>query len=198
MRNVRRENGFMTIEEIEKVIVPNNTVYDVHSLLISTGVEIGKGNTFYPNVLIEKDTASFLTIGSSNIFSSSTHLVAAKGGRLLIGDYNLFSDGVIVIKSNMPNAVITIENETRLEGIINIYGISTLESGSQVLGNISMYNCHLQGGGSYISPDVEHRAGLLKGFGLAKDIVVGQGMVINGAGAFLKKMVEPQTNYHKK
>lgn len=50
---------------------------------------------------------------------------------------------------------------------------------------------------SFKDSDIEKRAGLLKGFGNAKELEVGCGYVIKGNGEFYQNDIEPQLNYHK-
>ena len=194
----RRQYGFLTVDELIERVGKNNVIFDPYSLLISLNATIGVNNVFYPNIIVDVDSNSELTIGSNNHFSAGTHLEAKNGGKLVIGDSNFFSDGVICIKSNMRTADIQIMNDTRFEGIINVFGQCQFGAGSQVLGNISVYNCILHQGGSYKEPNVESRAGLIKGFGTARGLEVSRGMVINGWGVFDQKTMEPQLNYHKK
>lgn len=194
---IREENGFLSLDEIIELIAVNNIVYDCFSLLISKNAKIGKKNIFYPNIIISCDNESDLTIGDSNYFLSSTHFVAENGGKISIGNSNEFSDGGVCIKANMSESSIVFGNKGRYDGRVNIFGTCTFGTGSQIIGNINVYNCCLKEGEDYTEKDPNLRAGLLKGFGTVKGVIVDKGMVINGAGDFSKFSVEPQTNYHK-
>ena len=53
-------------------------------------------------------------------------------------------------------------------------------------------------GASYKDPDPDQRAGLIKGLGTAKNLVVPQGKVINGWHEFKQEQLEDQSHYHSK
>jgi hypothetical protein len=80
----------------------------------------------------------------------------------------------------------------------NILGACVLESGTQVLGPITVENCTLMTGGSFKEADPDRRGGVLKGFGTARNLTVRQGEVINGQGTFDASAVERQIAYHPK
>ena len=180
-----------------ELVAVNNVVYDCFSLLISKKAKIGKDNIFYPNVNICCDDNSELIVGDSNYFFSSTHFVAENGGKILIGNRNEFSDGGVCVKANMPDANIVFGDNGRYDGRINIFGKCMFETGSQIIGNINVYNCCLKEGGNYTEKNPDERAGLLKGFGTVKSVIVNRGMVINGVGDFSKAPLEQQSKYHK-
>ena len=128
---------------------------------------------------------------------TNTHLLLTNGGKLRVGSNNIFGDGIICIKSNISSSDIFVGDNVRFEGIVNIFGQCKLGTGCQILGNISVYNCFLHKGLSFKDPDVQKRAGLLKGFGNAKGLEVNCGCVIRGVGDFMQDEMEPQLNYHK-
>ncbi len=194
---IREKNGFLSLDEIMELVAVNNVVYDCFSLLISKKAKIGKDNIFYPNVNICCDDNSELIVGDSNYFFSSTHFVAENGGKILIGNRNEFSDGGVCVKANMPDANIVFGDNGRYDGRINIFGKCMFETGSQIIGNINVYNCCLKEGGNYTEKNPDERAGLLKGFGTVKSVIVNRGMVINGVGDFSKAPLEQQSKYHK-
>jgi hypothetical protein len=79
-----------------------------------------------------------------------------------------------------------------------IMGRCQLDSGTQIIGPIRIQNCNLEAGDSYKEPDPETRGGLLKGFGVARNLTVHQGEVINGQGNFEQSQIEQQSAYHPK
>ncbi len=193
----REKCNYLSVKEILDKYGDENILLNPESTFISSNVKMGNNNTIYPNVIIESDGTNIIEIGDNNILLPNTHLVLSNGGNLIIGNNNIFGDGIICIKSNMPSSNITIGNNARFEGIINIFGNCVLGSGCQILGNISVYNCNLQEGLCYKDKDVQKRAGLLKGFGNAKGLEVSCGYVIKGNGDFKQSDIEPQLNYHK-
>lgn len=118
-------------------------------------------------------------------------------GEIIIGSYNNFNGGISA-KSNVPNSKIIFSNNGRYDGKINIFGDCKFGEGSQIIGTINVYNCTLIGGGDYREENPDRRAGLIKGIGTAKNIVVDKGFVVNGFGDFAKAAQELQSNYHKK
>ncbi|WP_313134334.1 hypothetical protein [Anaerocolumna sp.] len=197
MEKYRLENNFYTLSEM-RVLCKDNTIYDFFSVLISKNVTFGKNNIIYPGVIMEADMESNIAIGNHNVFFNNTHLEAKSSGEIIIGNCNNFMNGGISVRSNMPNSKITFSNNGRYDGRINIFGNCEFGEGSQIIGTINVYNCTLIGGGSYNEKDPDRRAGIIKGFGTAKNIVVNMGMVINGLGDFNKSALELQSNYHSK
>lgn len=198
MNGVREENGYYTLDEMCETICKNNIVFDVTSVLISKKVTLGSDNTIYPGVIIHADEQSDICIGNSNIFFNNTHLDAENGGQITIGNFNIFHDGGISIKCNVKNGRIKFGDHGKYDGRINIFGNCNFGSGSQLLGTINVYDCKLMKGGDFNEPDPDKRAGLLKGMGDARGLVVEMGMVINGRRYFDQDKIEPQSNYHKK
>lgn len=198
INQTRKFHGFLTIDEIIDSISKKNIVHDPFSLLISNNVMIGEKNIFYPNTTIISAENSKITIGNSNLLFNGTHIETDNGAEIIIGDNNVFNVGPVCIKCNMPNAKIRIHNNSRYDGRINIFGNCNFGSGSQILGTINVYSCNLEKGGDFTEPNPEKRAGLIKGIGTARNLIVEQGMVINGFGNFEQANVEPQLNYHKK
>lgn len=198
MNAARAESGFYTLEEMLEKVCRYNLVYDLYSTLISSGVELGIDNTFYPGIVLQADEGSLLRVGSANIFASGTHFTAENGGQILVGDHNLFDDGPVSVRSNRAGGVIRFADHGRYDGRINIFGNCDFGFGSQLIGTLNVYSCVLKPGGDFSEPDPDNRAGLLKGMGTAKGLTVEKGMVINGFGTFEQSSVEPQANYHKK
>ena len=193
----RQKRGFLSVQALVDEICPNNTVLDVNSVLVAEDVAIGNNNIFYPGVVIERQGDGKITIGDDNVFYPGVYVVCS-AGEIVIGDANEFGPSGLTIKSNMPTASISIGSQGRYCDGANIMGKTSLGSGSQVLGNITVQNCRLSDGGNFKEPDPDTRAAVLKGFGLARDITVEKGQVINGAGDFSKASVEWQRAYHPK
>ena len=176
----RRQRGFLTISQLLD-LNGENVVLDPFSTLISESVVLGADNLFYPNVTIEARQGGTISIGSHNIFYSAASLLA-DGGTILVGSFNELGDGGLRIKANEPQATIMLGDGGRYMSGALITGRCTLASGSQVLGSITVQNCTLEAGGSYKDDDPDRRAGVLKGFGIARNLTVKQGEVINGRG----------------
>jgi hypothetical protein len=194
----RKQNRFYMIRELIEIIGTENTLIDPFSLLISKNIQIGKGNIFFPGVTLISDDSSSLSIGDNNVFSNGTRIESANNASIAIGNSNSFNDGIISVKCNIKGGAMIFGDRCRFDGRINIFGNCSFGNGAQIIGTINVYNCTLLAGGDYSESDPDKRAGLLKGFGTAKNVSVGVGMVINGIGDFDSKKVEWQSNYHKK
>ena len=197
VERAREQLGFLTADQLLGIVGSNNLLLDERSVLIGSGVAIGEGNTFYPNVVIANSGEGAVEIGNDNIFYPGTYLLSSVGS-LCIGSGNEFGTGGCTIKANMPDVQITIGDGGRYSDGANIMGQTTLGSGSQVLGNITVQGCELAGGGTYAEADPDRRAAVLKGFGLARGIVLRTGQVVNGSGNFCDAVVEWQRAYHPK
>lgn len=188
--------GFMPISEMLALMTERGSVVlDPFSTLISRGVVIGTGNFLYPNVILQVTNSGSLIVGNDNVLHPGAKL-HADSGSITIGDDNEFGDGGVRIKASEIDALIKIGNRGRYMSGAEIVGTCSLGSGSQILGAISAQNCTLEAGHSYKEPDAEKRGGVLKGFGVARNLVVGRGEVLNGRGVFEQSMIEQQIAYH--
>ncbi len=192
----RSEKGFLTDAELAESLAKNNTILD-DSILISKVAVIGVNNTFYPGVVIEQQGDGKITIGDGNVFYPGTYVLST-AGEITIGNHNEFGPAGVMIKANMPDALITIAGNGRYCDNVSVMGKTMLGTGSQILGNITVQNCTLAGGGNFQDPDPDKRAAVLKGFGLARNITLKIGQVINGVGNFADSPVEQQSTYHPK
>ena len=192
----RSGRGFMSVAQLlEALTGGGNVVLDPFSTLISQGVDIGRGNTFYPNVIIEATNGGAIMVGTGNVFYPGT-MLQADGGTIKIGDRNQLGGGGLNIFANTPEAGVEIGSDGRYMLGADITAPCLLGSGTQILGAISAQNCRLEAGGSYQEADPERRGGVLKGCGRARNLIVKQGEVINGHGSFSQSQVESQLAYH--
>jgi hypothetical protein len=193
----RTSRGFYSLAELFELCVPANVIFDPFSTLISRSLELGGGNIFYPNVVVETQAGGRVTIGDQNTFLPGT-LIRAAGGRIRIGSGNTFDEGGVSLLTSSPDALLQIGDEGRYSLGAQISGSNRLGHGAQVLGAILVQGCELGDGASYAHPDPDQRGGVLKGAGLARNLWVGQGEVINGRFDFAHAPVERQRVYHPK
>lgn len=191
----RNRNGFFSVSELLLLGERENIVLDPFSVLISSGVKIGYKNIFYPNTIIEIRDNGAISISDSNVFYPNS-LFLAERGIIKIGSSNQFGDGGISVKANCSTSKIIINNFGRYMNGVQLIGCSYLGSGSQIIGNITAQDCHLEDGESFAHPDPTVRGGVVKGIGIARNLKVPTGMVINGLGTFQQENMQSQSYYH--
>lgn len=197
IQDVHHRNEFLSPEELIETIGAENDILDPYSVLISPNVSVGAGNVFYPNVVIRSESGAEIHVGSDNVCYPGTYIFG-NNGKIVIGSSNEFGVGGCTIRANMPDAAIMIGDGGRYSGGVDIMGVTTLGSGSQVLGAITVQSCELASGGTFSEPDPDERAAVLKGMGLARGIALQKGQVVNGLGNFADKEIEWQRAYHPK
>lgn len=193
--DARKNRSFLLLDQLLVKVGMRNDVL-AESVLISEGATIGENNIFYPNVVIERSGEGSVQIGDNNIFYPGTHIIATIGG-IAIGDNNIFGPRACSIRANIPGSTITIGNGGRYDGA-DVMGETVLEDGSQILGMITVKNCHLAKGDTYRSDDPDRRGAVLKGFGTAENLRLERGEVVKGFGNFSDSPVEMQSVYHPK
>jgi len=195
--DVRRQKGLLTLPELIDLAQQGNIFYDPHSVLISARAVIGRDNVFFPGVYLFCTEGGALEIGNGNTFHANSMIEATHGG-ITIGNGNQFGEGGFTAKANRKGASISIGDEGRYLNGASVFGETSLGSGSQLLGQITVDSCTLAAGGGFREPDPDRRAGLLKGAGVARKLTVPVGQVIVGAGSFAASDLQPQSNFHPK
>jgi hypothetical protein len=193
---VRVSRGLLTIDAVLSLVARGNVVFDPFSTLISEHANIGENNVFFPcTYLFCLHPDSELIVGEGNIFHSGS-IFSAETGSISIGNRNQFGEGGFIAKANSAGAQIKIEDNGRYLGGASVFGKSTLGSGSQLLGKITVENCTLRAGAPHTEPDPNRRAALLKGQGLARNLDVQAGQVISANGIFRFEDAQPQAVFH--
>lgn len=192
----RVSKNFLSATELIETIGERNSILDT-SVLIGRCAVIGTDNIFYPGVVIEQQNDGEITIGDGNVFYPGTYILST-AGEIIIGNNNEFGPAGATIKANTAEAHIIVGDNGRYCDGVSLMGKTTLGAGSQILGNITVQNCTLAGGGTFQEPDPDRRAAVLKGFGLARNISLEVGQVVNGIGNFSDFPVEQQSTYHPK
>lgn len=191
----RRRGGFLSVAETLALAESDNVVFDPFSTLISRQAVIGARNVIHPNVRLDCREAAELRIGSNNVFCGNTAIEAATG-RIAIGSGNHFGEGAVCIKANAPAAEIQIGDGGRYIGVVTIFGKFLLGSGSQVLGSITLQDCSLAEGQPHNHPRPDERGAVLKGAGLARNITLLRGQVINAWGRVRQEDAVLQSTFH--
>jgi len=187
--------GYLSLTGMLALYGASNRILDPFSVLISQDIQIGTGNTFYPGTILRSDAGAGIVIGDDNVFWPGC-VIEAVTGPVTIGNGNQFGDGGFTAKANQPGACITVGDRGRYMGNPSVFGKTDLQSGSQILGAITVMSCKLSAGGSHDEPEPDARAGLLKGFGVAKGLTVHRGQVILGNGSFQEEDAVSQSTFH--
>jgi N-acetylglucosamine-1-phosphate uridyltransferase (contains nucleotidyltransferase and I-patch acetyltransferase domains) len=191
----RRALGFMTLDETMALADRGVTIPAPHSVLISPGALLEEGIVLWPGTVLQCLDGGRLSIGAGTICFPSTRIVAA-GGRIAIGPgVEIGDEGGFTIKAE-GGAEIVIGAGARLLGGGSLTLSNRIGRGSQILGPIRCQNCRLGDGGTYRDPDPDSRGGVLKGAGVARDLEVPQGRVIQAFGLFAEAPVRPQSYFH--
>ncbi|BAJ29061.1 MULTISPECIES: hypothetical protein [Kitasatospora] len=192
----RERAGLRTVTELLELARHGTVLHDPFSALVSRRVVLGTGNTLYPGVTLECDEDSVCELGDGNVLRPGTAVLAAAGGTVRIGSGNLIGDGGARLKANRSDAEVRVGDRTRLAGGPEVVGRSLIGDGCQLIGAITAQSVRLAGGGDHTHPDPDGRGAVLKGFGLARGLVLERGEVVNGAGDFAAAPVERQRAYH--
>jgi len=194
---VRRSRGFLSVGDTYSLASAGVTVLDPFSTLVSPGITLAPGVTLWPGVILQTSDDGIIAIGPENQIFSGSRLVAT-GGRITVGaQAEIGEEGGFTIKAD-HNVLIEIGDGARLVGGGSLTLSNSIGAGAQVLGPIRMQNCVLEGGGTYREPDPDRRGAVLKGYGVARQINVPAGYVIQGFGLFSEAPVRKQSYFHPK
>jgi hypothetical protein len=193
----RKSLGFMTLEETAALANRGVIVPDPGSTLVSAEVSLGGGVVLWPNTILQCSAGGAIGIGSGTFIYPGTRIVA-QGGRVTIGPgAEIGEEGGFTIHA-VGGSITHLGSGVRLLGGGSLTGSNTLGDGAQVLGPIRCRSCILGGGGTHREPDPDRRGGVLKGSGVARDIEVPQGHVIQSFDVFAEAPIRRQSFFHRK
>ena len=118
-------------------------------------------------------------------------------GFVVIGETAEIGDNVTIYQcvtlggTSPDNGVTGKRHPTLMDGAI-------VGSGAQVLGPIRIQHCRLGSGGSFREPDPDRRGAVLKGCGIARNLEIPTGMVIQAFGIFAEAPLRHQSHFHPK
>jgi len=188
--------GFLSVKDTLAALEGNH-VLDPFSTLVSSGIEIGKDNILFPGVTLQVTNGAKFALGNKNIIHAGS-LFEVTHGSIIVGSKNQFGEGGFTARANRPGARIDIGDSGRYLSNPSVFGETTLGSGTQILGNITVDGCVLEAGGSHEESNPDSRGGLLKGSGIARGLTIPKGMVIAGQGSFIQDQMLSQNHFHSK
>jgi len=196
--DLRTARGFLTVEETLMLSEQGVTIMDPFSTLISKRVELSAGILIWPNVTIEVGNSGHVSIGVNTVLHGGVRIEAAAGSISIGADGDIGQEGGFTLFAAGGDDVVAIGDSVRLNGGGSIGLKAEIGNGAQVLGPIRIQHCRLGGGGSFREPDPDKRGGVLKGAGVARNLNVPTGMVIQAFGVFAEAPLRPQTYFHPK
>ena len=190
--------GFMSVEETADLAGSGVLVLDAFSTLVSRGAVLGEGIVLWPGTTVQTLESGSVSVGSRTILFPGTRIVARRG-RVTIGEAaEIGEEGGFTINADKPDDLIEVGGGARLLGGGSLTSSNYIGRGAQILGPIRARNCRLADGGTYSEPDPDRRGGVLKGSGLARDLEVPTGCVIQAFGLFSDAPMRRQTYFHPK
>jgi carbonic anhydrase/acetyltransferase-like protein (isoleucine patch superfamily) len=189
--------GFLTGGELAGLGERGVEILGGCSCLISPSVAIAAGVRIYPNVILEADEESSIEIGPGTVLYPGAFVLATGGGEIVVGRSCELGPGGAQLKANRPGARIRLGDGVRLLNGCEVTGVSELGDGAQVIGAVTAQSVRLEGGrGGHAWPDPDERGAVLKGFGLAREVHLRTGEVLNLTPSFAAAPVERQASYH--
>ena len=195
--DVRRRLGFLTLAETTALIDRGVLMPDPGSALVSPGVQLGQGAVLWPGVILQIQEGGTVTIGEGTQLFPGTRLVASSGSIEVGAQAEIGEEGGFTLKAGMAD-IIEIGDGARLLGGGSLTLSNRVGRGAQILGPIRCQNCTLGGGGTYRDPEPDERGGVLKGSGVARQIEVPTGSVIQAFGLFSEGTLRQQSYFHPK
>jgi UDP-3-O-[3-hydroxymyristoyl] glucosamine N-acyltransferase len=195
--DARRQLGFLSAAEAAALSEGGVLIPDPTSVLISPGVQLGKGAVLWPGVILQIRHNGTIAIGADTQLFTGSRLVAS-GGSIRVGaQTEIGEEGGFTLKAEAGD-LIEIGDGARLLGGGSLILSNRIGRGAQILGPIRCQNCTLGDGGTYRDPDPDERGGVLKGSGVARRIEVPTGSVIQAFGLFSEGILRRQSYFHPK
>jgi hypothetical protein len=193
----RRRLGFLSLGETIALAQRDILLPDPTSVLVSAGVQLEAGIVLWPNVILQASGGGRIAVGRGTQLFPGTRIVAS-GGTVRIGvEAEIGEEGGFTIKASAGD-IIGIGDGARLLGGGSLALSNRIGRGAQILGPIRCQNCTLGDGGTHRDPEPDERGGVLKGSGVARNIDVPQGHVIQAFDLFAETALRRQTYFHPK
>jgi hypothetical protein len=193
----RQRLGFLSAAETAALTHRGVLMPDSTSVLVSPGVQLGTGAVLWPGIILEARDSGTIVIGAGTQLFPGSRLVAS-GGSIEVGaSAEIGEEGGFTLKTEAGD-LIEVGDGVRLLGGGSLTRSNRIGRGAQVLGPIRCQNCTLGDGGSYRDPEPDERGGVLKGSGVARQIDVPTGCVIQAFGLFSEGVRRQQSYFHPK
>lgn len=195
MDGARRAKGFLDVAGTAALARRGVTVLEPRTTLVAAAAELEEGVVLWPGSIVEIGAGGSVAVGGGTVLFPGAR-IAALGGQVRIGrGCEIGEEGGFTVKA-LAGDSIAVGAAARLLGGGSLTGSNGLGDGAQVLGPIRIQRCRLGAGGSHAEPDPDRRGGVLKGCGVARDLDVPQGHVIQAFGLFAEAPLRRQSFFH--
>jgi len=193
----RRHLGFLSVAETAALTHRGLLIPDPNSVLVSADALLEPGIVLWPNVILQASDGGRIEVGRGTQLFPGTRIVAS-GGTVSVGaEAEIGEEGGFTIKAGAGDAI-SVGDGARLLGGGSLVLSNRIGRGAQILGPIRCQNCALGDGGTYRDPEPDDRGGVLKGLGMARNVDVPQGHVIQAFGLFAEAFMRRQSYFHPK
>jgi hypothetical protein len=193
---VRRRFDFLSVDETAALVERGISVLDPRSTLIATNGDLKPGTVLWPETIVDIHETGAVSVCSGSILFPGTRFVA-NGGRVTIGrDAEIGEEGGFTIRADAARDSTSVGDGARLMGGGSTSLYNRIGRSAQIIGAIRAQHCRLGDGGTYRDQDPDSRGGGLKGHGVARDIDVPCGHVIQSFGMFAEAEVRRQSFFH--
>jgi carbonic anhydrase/acetyltransferase-like protein (isoleucine patch superfamily) len=197
VREDREAHGFLSVTATAALSERGVKIFDPASTLISRYAVLGAETVLYPTVIVEADVHSVVEIAEGCLLYPGCVIQADSGGTVSIGSSVQLGPGGVRLLASGPESSLLIGDDARLTGGCDLSGFCDLGRGAQILGSISARSVRLSGGlGGYRWPVPSERGAVLKGSGIADNVVLGRGEVKSRRPSFADAPLEHQSTYH--
>lgn len=195
--SARQRLGFLSLKETIALAHRGVLVPDPGSVLVSPDVQLEAGVVLWPNVILQVSNGGCIAIVRGTNLFSGTRIVATSGSITIGAKAEIGEEGGFTIKAN-SGEVIEIGDGARLLGGGSLSRSNRIGRGAQILGPIRCQNCTLGDGGTYRDSEPDERGGVLKGSGVARNLGVPQGHLVQAFGLFAEAVMRRQSHFHPK
>ncbi|MEE1657821.1 hypothetical protein VB618_16590 [Microvirga sp. CF3062] len=193
----RQRLGFLPIAETAALAHRGVVIPDPASVLVSSDTRLEKGVILWPGVILQVLEGGDIVIGDDTQLFPGSRLVAS-GGSIKVGACaEIGEEGGFTLKAEARD-LIEIGDGARLLGGGSLILSNRVGRGAQIVGPIRCQNCTLGDGGTYRDPEPDERGAVLKGSGVARNIDVPTGCVIQAFGLFSEGVIRQQSYFHPK
>jgi len=194
----RRNLNLLTVENMTALARRDIVIPAPYAVLVSPDATLEDGIILWPNTILQIVGNGRISVGKGTVLFPGTRIVVSGGGTVTIGaEAEIGEEGGFTIKAE-AGETIAIGDGVRLLGGGSLTRSNRIGRGAQILGPIRCQNCYLGDGDTYRAPEPDERGGVLKGSGVARNVEVPQGHVIQAFGLFADAVMRQQSYFHPK